>query len=109
VSAVDAGALDDLAEGVPGEVKVDGAKVIVVRLGDAVYAIGAICTHQEVDLVDGEVDADECTVECPKHGSQFDLVTGEALCLPATRPVAVYSATVVDGRVVVSEGQQEVA
>lgn len=109
MSTIDAGALEDLAEGVPTEVKVDGAKVIVVRIGDDVYAVGAICTHQEVDLVDGEVDAEERTVECPKHGSQFDLVTGEALCLPATHPVAVYSASVVDGRVVVSDEQQEVA
>ncbi len=109
MSRVDAGALEDLPEGTPSEVEVDGAKVIVVRLGESVYAIGAICTHQEVDLVDGDVDADECTVECPKHGSQFDLVTGEALCLPATRPVVVYSASVVDGRVVVSDEQQEVA
>lgn len=109
MSGVDAGALNDLAEGVPTEVRVDGAKVIVVRLGSDVYAIGAICTHQEVDLVDGEVDAEERTVECPKHGSQFDLVTGEALCLPATHPVAVYTASVVDGRVLVSDSEQEVA
>ena len=42
-----------------------------------------------------------CTIECWKHGSLFDLRTGEPLSLPATRPTPVYEAKVVDGRVVV--------
>ncbi len=44
---------------------------------------------------------DELEIECPKHGSMFSLVTGAAVTLPATQPIAVHDATVVDGEVVV--------
>ena len=43
--------------------------------------------------------ADECQIECPRHGSTFDLRTGEPCSLPATRPVRVYEVEVVDGTV----------
>jgi 3-phenylpropionate/trans-cinnamate dioxygenase ferredoxin subunit len=43
-----------------------------------------------VSLAEGLVDADECALECWRHGSLFSLETGEALTLPAIRPVPVY-------------------
>ena len=49
----------------------------------------------------GEVDARACTIECPKHGSEFDLRTGAPWSLPAVRPVPTYDAAVVDGDVMV--------
>jgi 3-phenylpropionate/trans-cinnamate dioxygenase ferredoxin subunit len=33
------------------------------------------------------VDLDDETIECPKHGSTFDLNTGKPTTLPATQPV----------------------
>ena len=80
---------------------VDGHRIAVIRIGDDVYAVGDRCTHQDISLAEGEIDADERTIECWKHGSQFDLRTGEPLSLPATRPTPVYEAKVVDGRVLV--------
>ena len=59
--------------------------------------IGDQCSHADVSLSEGEVDVDECTIECPKHGSEFALETGEALTLPALKPVPTYEVTV-DGR-----------
>ena len=50
---------------------------------------------------DGEVDPDERTIECWKHGSTFSLDTGEPLSLPATRPVPVYDVRVDGDDVVV--------
>jgi 3-phenylpropionate/trans-cinnamate dioxygenase ferredoxin subunit len=46
-------------------------------------------------------------VECPRHGSEFDLRTGAALTLPATRPAPVYRTEVAGGEVFVhtEEGQ----
>ena len=69
---------------------VDGHRVAVVRIGDDYYAIGDECSHQDYSLSEGEVWADECEIECPKHGSTFSLTTGEPRSLPATRPVPVY-------------------
>ena len=36
------------------------------------------------------MDPDDETIECPKHGSTFDLNTGKPRTLPATQPVDVF-------------------
>ena len=92
---------DELADGEARRVDVDGVAVAVVRVGASVYAIGDVCSHANVSLSGGEVWCDELELECPKHGSAFDLLTGQPTTLPATQPVAVYDAAVVQGRVVV--------
>ena len=78
---------------------VDGRAVAVVRIGDDVYAIGDTCSHANVSLSEGELWCDEKEIECWKHGSTFSLITGEPQTLPATQPVPVYAATVVDGMI----------
>ena len=90
MSEVRACALSELADAVAHQVDVGGCPVALVRLGDTVYAIGATCSHAEVSLAEGIVDTDECALECWKHGSLFSLESGEALTLPATRPVPIY-------------------
>ena len=86
----------ELDDGAARRVIVDGRPVALVRLGDRVHAIDDTCSHAEVSLAEGEVDPEECALECWKHGSLFDLETGEALTLPALKPVAVHLA-VIDG------------
>ncbi|MEO7397809.1 MAG: non-heme iron oxygenase ferredoxin subunit [Ilumatobacteraceae bacterium] len=95
------GALDDIAPGTVKRYEVDGRLIAVVRIGDAVYAIGDTCSHADVSLSEGEVLCDERELECWKHGSAFSLVTGEPTTLPATQPVPVYSVAVVDGKIVI--------
>ncbi len=75
-------------------------RIAVFRIGDDVYAIGDRCSHAEASLAEGELFGTE--VECPRHGSEFDLATGEPSSLPATAPVPVYAATVEDGVVYLS-------
>jgi 3-phenylpropionate/trans-cinnamate dioxygenase ferredoxin subunit len=94
--------LDELESGTARRVEVDGVPVAVVRIGDEVYAIGDVCSHANVSLSEGEVWADERELECPKHGSTFDLKTGEPVTLPATQPVPVYTVDVVDDQVTVT-------
>jgi len=64
--------------------------VCLVRIGDRFFAIADRCSHAQVLLSEGDVDEEECSIECWKHGSTFSLETGEPLCLPATQPVPVY-------------------
>ena len=90
MSEVRACALSELADAVAHKVDVGGCPVALVRLGDTVHAIGDTCWHAEVSLAEGMVDTDECALECWKHGSLFSLESGEALTLPATRPVPTY-------------------
>lgn len=90
-------ALADLPMGRGHRVEVAGHRIALFRIGDDVYAIGDRCSHAEASLSEGEVF--DHTVECPRHGSEFDLVTGVPGTLPATRPVAVYDLEIVDGEV----------
>jgi len=94
-------AFDEIDDGSVRRVDLNGVGIAVVRIGDDVYAISDVCSHANVSLSDGEVWCDELELECPKHGSAFNLRTGEPSTLPATQPVAVFDAQVVDGQVVV--------
>lgn len=91
--------LEDLAPGEARRFDVEGLPVAIVRIDDDVYAIGDRCTHENVSLSEGEVIEDDRLLECWKHGSQFSLVTGEPLQMPALKPTPVYPVTVDDGDV----------
>jgi 3-phenylpropionate/trans-cinnamate dioxygenase ferredoxin subunit len=92
--------LAEITEGEALRVEVDGLSALaLVRIEDDVYAIGDRCTHQDVSLSEGEIDPDDRTIECWKHGSTFSLVTGEPSALPATRPTPVFDVSVRDGDV----------
>ena len=70
-------------------------EVAVVNLGaDGIRAIDAVCSHEHFYLDEGDVDIDEGTIECPKHGSEFDVATGAARTLPAIKPVQTFPVTV---------------
>jgi 3-phenylpropionate/trans-cinnamate dioxygenase ferredoxin subunit len=66
-------------------------RIALVRIGDDFYAIGDTCSHEDYSLSEGTVLDEECELECWKHGSTFDLCTGEPRSLPATKPVPVYT------------------
>jgi len=89
-------AVGDVAPGSARRFDVEGRRLCAVRLGDDWYVIGDECSHADYSLAEGDVWADECEIECPKHGSTFSLATGEPQTLPATQPVPVYG-TRVDG------------
>jgi 3-phenylpropionate/trans-cinnamate dioxygenase ferredoxin subunit len=91
--------LDELAPNSATRFDVEGRAVAIVRIGDDVYAIGDTCTHADVSLSEGELFCDTKEIECWKHGSTFSLETGEPQTLPATQPVPVYVARVVDDKV----------
>jgi 3-phenylpropionate/trans-cinnamate dioxygenase ferredoxin component len=85
----------DVPAGEARRFPVDGRLVAVVNLGEEGFrAIDAICSHEKYYLDEGDVDTDFETIECPKHGSMFDLNTGAPRALPAIRPVPVYALTI---------------
>lgn len=84
---------------------VDGRLIAYGRVGDEWFAIDDTCSHANVSLADGFFEADDKTIECPLHGSLFSIVTGEALTLPAIKPVAVHKIEATqDGVFVTIEG-----
>lgn len=90
---------DALESGKAVAVDLDGVAVAVVRVDNEVFAIRDKCSHADVRLSDGMVWCETKQIECIKHGSAFSLENGHPDTLPATQPVAVYSASVVNGEV----------
>ena len=99
MSEVNAGPLLDLPVDQGLRIVDDGTAVALFRMEDSVHAIADRCSHAEASLSEGEVFDNE--VECPRHGAAFDITTGRALTLPATRPVAVFATEIRDGNVFV--------
>jgi 3-phenylpropionate/trans-cinnamate dioxygenase ferredoxin subunit len=77
----------------PGTVKrfdIGSHRLALVRVRDDFFALGDRCSHEDYSLSEGEVLEEECEIECWKHGSTFDLRTGDPCSLPASKPVPVY-------------------
>jgi nitrite reductase/ring-hydroxylating ferredoxin subunit len=77
-------------EGKATRVESNGRSVAVFSVRGALFAIDADCTHVGAPLEEGQVE--ERRVECPWHGSVFDLETGQVLRGPAELPVTAYRA-----------------
>jgi 3-phenylpropionate/trans-cinnamate dioxygenase ferredoxin subunit len=77
----------------------DGVKIGVFNCAGTLYAIEDRCSHDDGPLAEGPFDADACTVECPRHGSLFDLTSGRPKTLPAYQPVPTYPVTIEDDTV----------
>jgi 3-phenylpropionate/trans-cinnamate dioxygenase ferredoxin subunit len=92
---------DELASGTARRFEVGAHRIALVRIEDDFYAIGDRCSHEDYSLSEGEVLGEACEIECWKHGSMFDLQTGEPRSLPATKPVPVYVVRVEGDDVVV--------
>src|ERR1700722_6167218 len=81
-------------------VEVNGVPVCLARLASGeVFAINDLCSHEEIELSDGDLDGED--VECPAHGSRFNVRTGEVSGLPASEPVASYPGKVEAGEIFV--------
>ena len=81
---------------------IEGRQVAYARIGDDWFAIDDTCSHAKVSLAEGFLESDDKTIECPMHGALFSLETGEALTLPAIKPVSSHKIEVVDSEVFVT-------
>ena len=78
----------------PGRIviEVDDQLVVLLRVSGEVFAIDDVCTHDGGPLSEGELD--DHTIACPRHGAKFDIRTGAAVTMPATRPTKVHDVKV---------------
>jgi 3-phenylpropionate/trans-cinnamate dioxygenase ferredoxin component len=92
--------LADLPVGEMRLVEADGRKIGVFHCADGeLVAIEDRCSHDDGPLAEGEFDPSACTVECPRHGSLFDIRTGKPKTLPAYQPVETFEVSVEDDEV----------
>jgi 3-phenylpropionate/trans-cinnamate dioxygenase ferredoxin subunit len=90
----------DLKAGGLRRVEADGIAMCLVHAIDGnFYCVDDQCSHEQESLSEGFVL--DLEIECPAHGSLFDLRTGAVRGVPATEPVRTYPVTVVNGDVFV--------
>jgi 3-phenylpropionate/trans-cinnamate dioxygenase ferredoxin component len=87
----------ELPPGASRIVEADGRKIGVFNAGGDLYAIEDRCSHDDGPLAEGTFDMEARTVECPRHGSLFDLESGRPKTLPAYLPVDTFPVRVEDG------------
>lgn len=94
--------LGELAD--PGKtlVEIDGDMIALFHVGGAYFALDDVCTHDGGPLADGELI--DHAIACPRHGARFDIRTGAALSMPATRATRSHRVKVEDGGVWVAVG-----
>ena len=89
--------VSELPPGAMRLVEWEDLEIAVVNCAGTIYAIEDRCSHDDGPLVEGQLHQDDCTIECPRHGSLFDLRTGVPKTLPAYEPVDTFPVTVDDG------------
>ena len=89
--------VEDLPPGGMRLVTWEDLEIGVFNCAGELLAIEDRCSHDDGQLVDGELDEETCTIECPRHGSRFDLRTGKPLNLPAYVPIDTFQVLVEDG------------
>jgi 3-phenylpropionate/trans-cinnamate dioxygenase ferredoxin subunit len=87
----------DLPPGAMRLVEWEDLEIGVFNCAGELLAIEDRCSHDDGNLVEGELDEEDCTIECPRHGSKFDLRTGQPVNLPAYVPVDTFPVSVEDG------------
>ena len=89
--------IDELPPGGMRLVEHEDLEIGVFNCAGEVLAIEDRCSHDDGELLYGTLDEAACTIECPRHGSVFDLRTGKPLNLPAYEPVDTFPVSVQDG------------
>jgi 3-phenylpropionate/trans-cinnamate dioxygenase ferredoxin subunit len=87
---IDICAVSDLPPGGMKLVEWEDLEIGVFNCNGEILAIEDRCSHDNGTLVEGTLDQENCTVECPRHGSEFDLRTGKPITLPAYVPVDTF-------------------
>jgi 3-phenylpropionate/trans-cinnamate dioxygenase ferredoxin subunit len=87
---IDVCTVSELPDGERKLVTWEDLEIGVFNCDGSYFAIEDRCSHDDGPLAEGEFDAETCTVECPRHGSLFDLRTGKPKTLPAYEPVDTF-------------------
>ena len=98
-TTIDVCPAEELPAGTSRIVDAGDRKIGVFNCGGELRAIEDRCSHDDGPLAEGPFDPQSCTVECPRHGSLFDLTTGRPKTLPAFLPVETFEARVEDDEV----------
>jgi len=91
--------LEEVPAGQPKLVDLDGMRIVLARVGDAVYALGDVCSHRGGPLSQGKLTGSR--LACPWHGWMYDVRTGQCLFPGRGAGVPIYPVRVDAGAIFV--------
>ena len=91
------GRLDALPAGVPRLLEIEGRRLVLARVGDAVYACAEACAHRGGPLSEGKLSGTR--LACPRHGWHYDVRTGRCVFPGRGAAVPTYPVEIVDGEI----------
>lgn len=99
--------VSEVAPGCARRAEAGGCSYAVFNVDGTLYVTQDECTHGPGLLSEGYVLDDE--VECPFHQGRFHIPTGQATCAPATEPLKMWKARIVDGRICIDPAEHPAA
>lgn len=94
---IDIAALSAVPEGEARGFEVEGEEIVLCNVDGEIYALQGMCTHEDLPLDGGEVE--DGVLTCEWHGAAFDVCSGAARTLPATRALRTFETRVEGGRI----------
>jgi nitrite reductase/ring-hydroxylating ferredoxin subunit len=74
-------------------------EILVIKHLGQIYCLQARCTHAGAPLVEGELMDD--VLQCPWHGSRFNIKTGSVIRGPAEKQLRMYNSKIEEDRLLV--------
>jgi nitrite reductase/ring-hydroxylating ferredoxin subunit len=85
-------------------VEVNDEKICLANVNGKYYAICNVCTHIGGPLVEGKLE--EYIVQCPWHGSRFDIRSGKVVRPPAMKPESTYEVKVENNDILIKKQKE---
>lgn len=92
--------LAELPQGAKRRVVIGGRELCLYHLSDGIFATENICSHAQASLAEGYL-VDDWMIECPRHGSRFNIRTGGVQSLPATVSLRTFPVKIEEGTIYV--------
>jgi len=89
-----AASISEIPDGSSLLVEVDDRLIVLIHAAGHYYALDDVCTHDGGPLSDGPLDGAGGTIACPRHGAKFDIKTGAAVTMPATKATVAHEVKV---------------
>lgn len=85
-------------------VEVNDERVCLANVNGKYYAIGNVCTHMGGPLAEGKLE--DYIVQCPWHGSRFDIRSGKVVRPPAMKPEPTYEVKVENNDILIKKQKE---
>jgi nitrite reductase/ring-hydroxylating ferredoxin subunit len=90
---------NEVSEGEIKQFKIREVEILVIKREGQLYCLQGRCTHAGAPLVEGEIKDD--VLQCPWHGSRFNIKNGQVIRGPAGKPLRVYNFKIEEDRLLV--------